>query len=73
MNCAPCPFCGSDIIWVHLDEYNCAVAECNYCDARGPLARPSSLPDDEKLALAARLWNERVENRGWAGGRGSEG
>jgi Lar family restriction alleviation protein len=62
----PCPFCGCDSVWVHLDDWGGAVAECNECDARGPLAHPTSVsrilvspPDEDKLALAAELWNRQ--------------
>lgn len=55
----PCPFCGSVRLWPHLDEWDCAIVECDDCDACGPLARRGKLSDDEMLADAARLWNER--------------
>jgi Lar family restriction alleviation protein len=61
VNLKPCPFCGCTSLWLHIDNWNCAVVECDNCDAVGPIARPSSLPDDEKLAEAARLWNQRQE------------
>lgn len=55
-----CPFCGHDSLWVHLDEWDRGVVECDFCDAVGPLVDRVTCPDEnDRLEKAVSLWNAR--------------
>lgn len=54
----PCPFCGSDNVFVMEDESGHLIVECDSCLARGPKYSATGLPADT-------LWNTRyVEQEG---------
>jgi hypothetical protein len=55
-----CPFCGCVSLWVHLDEYDNAVVECNQCDAVGPRVSQAETSDPEvRKQIAIELWSTR--------------
>jgi hypothetical protein len=51
------------LVLVYVDEWLRGVAECDGCGAEGPVTGRFSAPqtDDERLALAAQLWNRRAQ------------
>lgn len=56
----PCPYCGCDSLWVHLDEYDAAVIECNQCDGVDPRINLAEANDPEvRKQMVIELWNTR--------------
>jgi len=56
----PCPFCGCTSLWVHMDEWDGAVVECNLCDGVGPRVNLAEASDPEvRKQMAIELWNTR--------------
>lgn len=58
----PCPFCGSKNVEVFSQyEEDCpdrsAIVRCHNCDAQS-----AQMVGREKLDMAARAWNKRVES-----------
>lgn len=47
----PCPFCGSNDLFVERQTLATKVVQCNSCGAVGP--------DDEKKSGAREKWNNR--------------
>jgi Lar family restriction alleviation protein len=59
----PCPFCGCTSLWRGFDELDCAVVECNECEAIGPSISLGQAGGsvDKALSMAAEAWNRRAE------------
>jgi Lar family restriction alleviation protein len=59
----PCPFCGNTSLWLGLDEWTCAVVECDKCDATGPYISMGAAGGsaDKAQVMAAEAWNRRAE------------
>jgi len=69
----PCPYCDCTSLWVHLDECDGAVVECNLCDGVGPRVNLAEVSDPEvRKQMAIKLWNTRENPIRYAAGTWTE-